>query len=367
MGGMKRKLPMEKIEKKSARAVCFSKRRPGLFTKASEFCLLSGAQMAILTTPPSSESNVSFYSWGHSSVDGVVDSFLKDQRPVREDNIVGCDRWWEDESLAKSDNAEELSGAIDSISRMLSDLKKRNLVLNETQKLDDQTLNNLQSTNFGILDDPEMVVFDDQVLAISETTDNKTTRNLDDGYGNQELDLDQLLKTDTEMVVLDDQVLTISETTDNKPTRNLDDGYGDQELDLDQLIDFGSLLDDDGYGNLELDLDQLLSSLDEDVETTQEQTESNLLMENPNMWSGSEAEAFGLYRGLYEDDFGHDDFEASLLMNSSEMDNDVSFHDDFEASVLMNSSEMDNDVSVGRGLYEDDLSIFNELSNISPL
>ncbi|KAL1201562.1 Agamous-like MADS-box protein AGL97 [Cardamine amara subsp. amara] len=238
MGGTKRKLPMEKIEKKSARAVCFSKRRPGLFTKASEFCLLSGAQMAILTTPPSSESNVSFYSWGHSSVDGVVDSFLKDQCPVREDNIVGCDRWWEDESLAKSENAEELSGAIDSISTMLSDLKKRNLVLHETQKLDDQTLNNLQSTNFGILDDPEMVVFDDQVLAISETTDNKTTRNLDDGYGNQELDLDQLKDFDFE-------------TNQEHPDKAETCLFMNPEMDLDELIDFESLFDYDFETNQE--------------------------------------------------------------------------------------------------------------------
>ncbi|KAL1199980.1 Agamous-like MADS-box protein AGL97 [Cardamine amara subsp. amara] len=234
MGGMKRKLPMEKIEKKSSRAVCFSKRRSGLFTKASEFCLLSGAQMAILMTPPSSESNVSFYSWGHSSVDGVVDSFLKDQRPVREDNIVGCDRWWEDESLAKSENAEELSGAIDSISRMLSDLKKRNLVLHETQKLDLKKIN----LDDRFKTDTEMAVFDDQVLAISETTDNKTTRNLDDGYGNQELDLDQLKDFDFE-------------TNQEHPDKAETSLFMNPEMDLDELIDFESLFDYDFETNQE--------------------------------------------------------------------------------------------------------------------
>ncbi|CAL9225337.1 unnamed protein product, partial [Arabidopsis halleri] len=52
--------------------------------------------------------------------------------------------------------------------------------------------------------------------------------------------LDDCLKTETEMVVFDDQFLEISESTD-KPTRYLDD----QELDLDQYIDFESLLDGD--------------------------------------------------------------------------------------------------------------------------
>lgn len=95
MGGLKRRISIEKIQKKESRAVCFSKRRTGLYSKAAELlCLLSSdSQVAILTTPCSSNSHVSFYSFGHSSVDSVVSAFLKDQGLVRKENL-GLELWW---------------------------------------------------------------------------------------------------------------------------------------------------------------------------------------------------------------------------------------------------------------------------------
>ncbi|XP_010507319.1 PREDICTED: agamous-like MADS-box protein AGL97 [Camelina sativa] len=127
MGGLKRKIDTEKkIERKEPRAVTFSKRRKGLFSKASELCLLSGAQIAIITTPVSANSHNSFYSFGHSSVDSVVAAFLADETPTptRDVDDENLGFWWEDESLAKSENAEELAEAIDSMKRMLHDLKE---------------------------------------------------------------------------------------------------------------------------------------------------------------------------------------------------------------------------------------------------
>ncbi|XP_010513620.1 PREDICTED: agamous-like MADS-box protein AGL97 [Camelina sativa] len=126
MGGLKRKIDTgKKIENKDPRAVTFSKRRKGLFSKASELCLLSDAQIAILATPVSSNSHASFYSFGHSSVDNVVSAFLAGQTPSRDDDDdekLGF--WWEDESLANSQNPEELGCAIDSMRKMLHDLKE---------------------------------------------------------------------------------------------------------------------------------------------------------------------------------------------------------------------------------------------------
>ncbi|CAH2047824.1 unnamed protein product [Thlaspi arvense] len=119
VGGTKTKCAMKKIVKKGSRAVAFSKRRKGLYSKASELCLLSsGAQVAILATPVSSNSNASFYSFGHSSVDSVVSAFLANQRPRENPNL-----WWEDESLAESESTKELTDAIDAISSMLEDLE----------------------------------------------------------------------------------------------------------------------------------------------------------------------------------------------------------------------------------------------------
>ncbi|XP_013608535.1 PREDICTED: agamous-like MADS-box protein AGL97 [Brassica oleracea var. oleracea] len=122
MGGLKRKIPTDKkIEKKESKSVAFSKRRKGLFSKTAQLCVLSGAQVAILATPPCSKSNVSFYSFGHSSVDSVVSAFLKNEYP-REDHL-GSEFWWEDKRLSESEDPKELSEAVDSISRMMQNLK----------------------------------------------------------------------------------------------------------------------------------------------------------------------------------------------------------------------------------------------------
>ncbi|CAL9242836.1 unnamed protein product, partial [Arabidopsis halleri] len=139
-GGTKRKIAIEMIQKSDYLRVTCTKRREGLFSKASQLCLLSDAQIAILATPPSSESNVSFYSFGHSSVDAVVSSFLSGQRPVpvqedtkktREDvgiclsrKNLGLGFWWNNESLNKSENPQEISDAIDSMRTLLSNLKE---------------------------------------------------------------------------------------------------------------------------------------------------------------------------------------------------------------------------------------------------
>ncbi|CAA7045833.1 unnamed protein product [Microthlaspi erraticum] len=81
-GGTKRKIEIEKIAIKNSLSTCYTKRSYGLYSKASQLCLLSGAQIAILATPPSANSTVSFYSYGHSSVDGIVSAFLTGQRPA---------------------------------------------------------------------------------------------------------------------------------------------------------------------------------------------------------------------------------------------------------------------------------------------
>ncbi|EOA17811.1 hypothetical protein CARUB_v10006209mg, partial [Capsella rubella] len=206
MGGKKRKIPMEKIQKKESRAVAFSQRRNGLYNKASQLCRLSGAEMAILTTPCSSSSHASFYSFGHSSADGVVAAFLDDQRPVTvtDEENLGLGLWWEDDDLAESENPEELKCAIESMSKMLrnlkevrlqrddqddvknNDIKKKDLVSHETRNLD-QTLN-LKFTSATSGNVPrnfnKIAQEQDQIMA---------ARNLDDGYTNQELDLDQLI------------------------------------------------------------------------------------------------------------------------------------------------------------------------------
>ncbi|XP_010030494.2 agamous-like MADS-box protein AGL61 [Eucalyptus grandis] len=59
------------IEDVNAQRVAFSKRRPGLFKKASELCTLCATEMAIILFSPSGKP----FSFGHPSVDAVLDRF----------------------------------------------------------------------------------------------------------------------------------------------------------------------------------------------------------------------------------------------------------------------------------------------------
>lgn len=66
------KVEMVKMEKESNLQVTFSKRRAGLFKKASELCTLCGAEAAIVVFSPGNKA----FSFGHPSVDEVVDHFF---------------------------------------------------------------------------------------------------------------------------------------------------------------------------------------------------------------------------------------------------------------------------------------------------
>ncbi|KAH0928807.1 LOW QUALITY PROTEIN: hypothetical protein HID58_014534, partial [Brassica napus] len=121
-GGTKRKATMERITKRESAATTFTKRSYGLHSKVSQLCLLTDAQIAVLATPPSSHSNVSFFSFGHSSVDSIVTAFLTGERPAVREEIedhedlgiclarkeLGLPQWWDDDALLKSKNPQEL-------------------------------------------------------------------------------------------------------------------------------------------------------------------------------------------------------------------------------------------------------------------
>ncbi|KAL7102086.1 hypothetical protein ACP275_08G097200 [Erythranthe tilingii] len=61
----RRKIEIKKIEKRSSLQVAFSKRRMGLFRKASELSVLCGAEIAILVQSPANK----IFSYGHPSVE----------------------------------------------------------------------------------------------------------------------------------------------------------------------------------------------------------------------------------------------------------------------------------------------------------
>jgi len=71
--GGRKKIEIKKIEKSSNKQVTFSKRRTGLFKKASELCLLCNASMAIIVFSPAEK----LFCFGHPDLEGIVESYLR--------------------------------------------------------------------------------------------------------------------------------------------------------------------------------------------------------------------------------------------------------------------------------------------------
>ncbi|KAJ0078035.1 hypothetical protein Patl1_37295 [Pistacia atlantica] len=68
----RQKVEMVKMPNESNLQVTFSKRRSGLFKKASELCTLCGAEVALVVFSPGKK----VFSFGHPCVDSVIDHYL---------------------------------------------------------------------------------------------------------------------------------------------------------------------------------------------------------------------------------------------------------------------------------------------------
>ncbi|CAM0952283.1 unnamed protein product [Alopecurus aequalis] len=68
----RQKIEIRRIESEEARQVCFSKRRAGLFKKASELSILCGAEVAAVVFSPAGKA----FSFGHPSVEAVLERFV---------------------------------------------------------------------------------------------------------------------------------------------------------------------------------------------------------------------------------------------------------------------------------------------------
>nr|GMD61747.1 agamous-like MADS-box protein AGL62 [Ipomoea batatas] len=67
----KRKIEIKRIEQKSSRLVTFSKRRAGIFKKASELSMLCGAEVAVLVRSPAGR----VFGFGYPSIEAVIQRY----------------------------------------------------------------------------------------------------------------------------------------------------------------------------------------------------------------------------------------------------------------------------------------------------
>ncbi|CAJ2630580.1 unnamed protein product [Trifolium pratense] len=71
-GKGRQKIEMKKMGNESNLQVTFSKRRSGLFKKASEFCTLCGVDVALVIFSPSEK----VFSFGHPDIDMVINRYI---------------------------------------------------------------------------------------------------------------------------------------------------------------------------------------------------------------------------------------------------------------------------------------------------
>ncbi|PWA93978.1 hypothetical protein CTI12_AA064450 [Artemisia annua] len=74
----RKKIEIKKIEENNSRQVTFSKRRNGLFKKAAELCVLTGAKIAIIVNSPGGR----VFAFGHPNVDALISTYLTNEKNV---------------------------------------------------------------------------------------------------------------------------------------------------------------------------------------------------------------------------------------------------------------------------------------------
>ncbi|KAJ4958355.1 hypothetical protein NE237_025466 [Protea cynaroides] len=110
------KIEIKRIQNQVHRQVTFSKRRKGIFKKASDLCILCGAEIALIVFSPAGK----IFSFGHSSVNSVINRFVDRSSVVAQNNNDGSIR--------------ELSRRLTEVNEELETEKKRGLMIQDELK-----------------------------------------------------------------------------------------------------------------------------------------------------------------------------------------------------------------------------------------
>ncbi|RDX84424.1 Agamous-like MADS-box protein AGL62, partial [Mucuna pruriens] len=119
----RQKIEMKKMSNESNLQVTFSKRRSGLFKKASELCTLCGADVALVVFSPGEK----VFSFGHPNVDAVIDRYMARAPPPNS----GTMQFIEAHRIA---NVNELNAQLTQINNQLDAERKRGEELDRLKK-----------------------------------------------------------------------------------------------------------------------------------------------------------------------------------------------------------------------------------------
>ncbi|XP_004496799.1 agamous-like MADS-box protein AGL62 [Cicer arietinum] len=119
----RQKIEMKKMSNESNLQVTFSKRRSGLFKKASELCTLCGAEVALVVFSPGEK----VFSFGHPNVDTVIDRYLSRVPPQHNGTMQFIE-------AHRSANVRELNATLTQANNQLDAEKKRGDELSHLRK-----------------------------------------------------------------------------------------------------------------------------------------------------------------------------------------------------------------------------------------
>ncbi|XP_060195708.1 agamous-like MADS-box protein AGL61 [Lycium barbarum] len=167
----RQKIAIEKIANKNSLQVTFSKRRTGLFKKASQLSALCGAQVAVIVESPAGK----IFSFGNPSVDSVIhryetgdvcrqqdvfnDSWKKyldskgdlEEAQKKEKESMGKSNWWED-LCVENLGLQELEECMAAMQLLKKNLLKRSDDVNSSDDDHDGVLiPNMTFNQFGAL------------------------------------------------------------------------------------------------------------------------------------------------------------------------------------------------------------------------
>ncbi|XP_055822873.1 agamous-like MADS-box protein AGL62 [Solanum dulcamara] len=119
----RQKIQMTKMSKESNLLVTFSKRRSGLFKKASELCTLCGIEITIVVFSPGHK----VFSFGHPNVDSIVNRFLT-RNPTSSSTTCQL------VEAHRNANVRELNAQLTEILNQLEFEKKREVEIEKIKK-----------------------------------------------------------------------------------------------------------------------------------------------------------------------------------------------------------------------------------------
>nr|XP_018623680.1 agamous-like MADS-box protein AGL61 [Nicotiana tomentosiformis] len=101
-----------KIENQSNRQVTFSKRRNGVFKKANELAIMTGAEVGLIVFSPTNKP----YSFGHPNVNETIDKYVGKER-LQSPSSSGIDDKYV--QIFRKANSRKLNTQLDSLQDQL--------------------------------------------------------------------------------------------------------------------------------------------------------------------------------------------------------------------------------------------------------